>query len=505
MNILKELTKDEIRLPSPPAIAIRILNAIKNEDASYDELSKIIMSDPALSSKTLKIVNSSFYGLLQKIDDLKKALSILGINSIKNICLSFVIVNELQTESDGVFDFDFFWKRSVTAAVAAKLSAEFINEKNESAFVSGLLQDIGIAVMYFCRKDDYLKVLNEKKVSESPVEIAEENIFGFNHQEVGYEILKMWGLPENIYMSIRHHHMNTAVPPEYDTIINILNLSDKLSSVYHGGHSSDKVDYINNFFGNRYGKDKEETIDLIDDVAEKSVEVLSLFEIDNADLKPYSQILQEANEELGKLNLTYEKLIIKYKESKARAEKLAEELKGANEKLSLVSFRDSLTGLYNHGYFQNTLQKEFARAIRYKKILSLIMIDIDDFKKVNDSFGHRNGDLVLKKTGELILAQLRDTDTLARYGGEEFVIVLPETDLKGTVALGERIRKIIELAEIKTDSETIHITISAGVVAYVPSKEQVTINQLIDAADSALYRSKNSGKNTINVMKISNS
>ena len=502
MNILSELTKEDIRLPSPPAIAIRILKAVKSEEADYDELSKIIMADPALAAKTLKIVNSSFYGLSHKVDNLKKAISILGLNAVTNICLSFVIASELSTGPQNGFNFDFFWKRAVTAAVAAELTAEFVGYKNDATFVIGLLQDIGIAVMYFCRKNDYLNVLNEKKVAESPVDIAEEKIFGFNHQEVGYEILKMWGLPEKIYAPLRYHHKNKPPSPEQESIVDMVYLSDKISSVYHGVHGSDKVDDISRLLGNKYGKNEAEIKDLIDAVADKSIEVLSLFEIDPADMRPYSQILQEANEELSKLNLTYERLLIKYKESRVRSEKLAEELKIANERLSLMAVKDSLTGLYNHGFFLDALDLEFKRAVRYKRHFSLIMIDIDDFKKVNDAFGHRTGDAVLQKTAELMLSQMRNSDTLARYGGEEFGIVVPETDLKGSVGLGERIRKLVEQTEIQTDSKNIKITVSVGVVTYMPGKEQVTTNRIMDAADAALYKSKNSGKNTLKVMKI---
>ncbi len=502
MNILNELTKEDVRLPSPPVIAINILNAVKQDNVDYNELSRIIMSDPALASKTLKIVNSSFYGLSQKIDSLKKAISILGLNAIKNICLSFVIVNEMRSESEGGFDFDFFWKRSVTAAVAAEVTAEYVDHKNEAAFVIGLLQDIGIAVMYFCRKNDYLSVLNEKKACESSVEVLEEKVFGFNHSEVGYEILRSWGLSENIYVPLRYHHKNIACPAEYDTIVDIIHLSDKIASVYHGAHSLDDVETVHKVLGDTYGISEPKVRDLIDSVAEKSIDVLSVFEIDQAEMKPYSQILQEANEELGKLNLTYEKLLIKYKESQLRSEKLAEQLKLANEKLRLMAVKDSLTGLYNHGFFLDALQKEFLRAVRYKKMLSLIMIDIDNFKKVNDSFGHRNGDMVLKKISELLLTQIRNNDVLARYGGEEFGILLPETDLKGAFALGERIRKAVEKFEIPIDSNRISITVSVGIATYRHGDKKAGINQMMDAADSALYKSKDLGRNTINSEKI---
>ena len=503
MGAINELVKGDIRLPSPPAIAIRILKAVKRDDASYDELTQLILSDPSLTAKTLKVANSSFYGLSQRVDSLKKALSILGLNAMKNIALSFVIASELRGHSEGSFDFDFFWRRSVTAAVAADLVASSIENKNDDAFVIGLLQDIGIAIMYFCRKDDYLKVLDEKRLSESPVEVVEKEFFGFDHQEVGFEVLKEWGLPENIYMPIRYHHKNTDCPGKYELSRDIVDISDKISSIYHGSHSSDKITAINNVLGGKYKKSQGDFQNLIDLAATKSIEILSLFEIDSADMKPYSQILQEANEELEKLNLSFQHLLIKHKEATHRAEALASSLKIANENLRSLALRDGLTGLYNHRHFQEQLDTELERALRYKRPFSVLMLDLDHFKKINDSHGHRIGDIVLKKIGALIEKQARKNDIVARYGGEEFAIISPETDLKGAAVLAERIRTSLEKMEIHADSVTVKATISIGVATYLPGKRAASKSDLLDAADSALYESKRNGRNKLSMAKAS--
>ncbi len=500
MSVIEKLVKDDIRLPSPPAIAIRILEAVKKDDASYDELAQIILSDPSLAAKTLKVANSSFYGLPQKVDSLNKALSILGLSAMRNIALSFVIASEFRNNSVGGFDFDFFWKRSVTAAVAADLCAALIKNKNDDAFVTGLLQDIGIALMYFCRKDDYSKVLDDKRISESPVEVIEKNIFGFDHQELGSEILKEWGLPESIYMPIRYHHNNAAtLPNEYVLNRDIAYISDKISSVYNGSDSLDNITAVNTILGSKYGKSENDIKNLIDSAADKTIEILSLFEIDPANMKPYSQILQEANEELGKINFSYEHLLIKFKEAKERADTFANQLKVINEELRVLSLRDSLTGLFNRRYFEEQLEIELSRAVRHQRPFSLFILDIDYFKKVNDSYGHRAGDIVLQKISKLFLKTVRINDMVARYGGEEFAIIAPETDVKGAAVLAERIRTSVEQTELRADSVKVNVTISIGVAAYQPSKKATTKTEILDSADSALYESKRNGRNKLSV------
>jgi diguanylate cyclase (GGDEF)-like protein len=195
-------------------------------------------------------------------------------------------------------------------------------------------------------------------------------------------------------------------------------------------------------------------------------------------------------------------LVMELKQSKEKAEELASDLKEANDRLRKLVFRDSLTGLFNHRYFQELMDQELSRSQRYKRQLSLIMLDIDHFKKINDTFGHPRGDLVLKAVSDAVKGKIRDSDILARYGGEEFALILPETDLNGAVVLAERCRRVVEQMEVQAEGQTIKTTISVGVTAYSPENGSVGKSEVIDAADKALYNSKHSGRNRISVLKL---
>ena len=499
MGAIEDLVKDDIKLPSPPAVAVRIIEAIRGDDASFNKLASIISADPALSARILGIANSSFYALPYKVDNIERAVSILGVNALKNIALSFVIVKEMRGHSEERFDIILFWKRAITAAVGAELITSLIDQKSDDTFVTSLLQDIGVLIMYYSRPLDYMKVLDEKIATGLPVEIIEREIIGVDHQEVGAEILQKWGIPENIFTPIRYHHTNKGVPHEYKLSSEILFLSDKISSVYHGTGSAEKIQEIKDILCKRSEISDEKIDGLIDTVAENTVEILSSFEIDPGNMKPFSQIIQEANEELGKLNLSYEQLVMELKQAKEKAEKLAHELKDANEKLRKMVISDGLTDLYNHRYFQELIDSELSRALRYRRPLSLIMFDIDHFKKINDSYGHPIGDIVLKTISAQVKKIIRSNDIAARYGGEEFVIILPETDIKGATIVAERLRIVIEKMEIQEAEFKIKTTISIGVTAYLPHIGVKEKAELIDDADKALYNSKNNGRNRISV------
>ena len=175
-------------------------------------------------------------------------------------------------------------------------------------------------------------------------------------------------------------------------------------------------------------------------------------------------------------------------------------LEKANKEIKLLSRTDTLTGCYNRGYLNEVLPREITRALRYKRPLALAMCDIDHFKKVNDTYGHQCGDVVLKKFVQSILELIRaDTDWLARYGGEEFLLVLPETSLDNAYGLAERLRKHIAGKVIQAEEDNISITASFGITGFdaSPAPEVISSDALIGAVDKYLYEAKTQGRNQV--------
>jgi diguanylate cyclase (GGDEF)-like protein len=163
----------------------------------------------------------------------------------------------------------------------------------------------------------------------------------------------------------------------------------------------------------------------------------------------------------------------------------------AYRQLEDVAMKDGLTGLYNYRYFQERLDKEVKRSIHNSNSLSLLMVDVNGFKRVNDAYGHRQGDETLKDLANILRNSVRSVDVPARYGGDEFVIILPETDAKRAAIVAERIKKSVASYQFHKDDEAVQLTVSIGIASLPPI---MTKEELIDAADRALYRDKQNVK-----------
>lgn len=161
-----------------------------------------------------------------------------------------------------------------------------------------------------------------------------------------------------------------------------------------------------------------------------------------------------------------------------------------------MSLTDPLTGLYNRRHFDNCLEREFLRSKRYGGTFSVAIIDIDFFKKVNDTYGHLCGDFVLREVAYLLIENFRKTDMVFRYGGEEFVVILTETDLAGAEISMERLRKRIEDNDFMFNSQLLKLTVSCGISI---NGNLEFASDVIDNADKALYRAKQNGRNRIEV------
>ena len=171
-----------------------------------------------------------------------------------------------------------------------------------------------------------------------------------------------------------------------------------------------------------------------------------------------------------------------------------------NASLYWQATTDRMTKLFSHHFFEKNLEEEILRARRYGASFSLLMFDIDHFKKFNDTYGHLQGDLIIKEIAHILRSSVRSIDFTARYGGEEFAVILPEVNVQGAAVVAERIRQSIDKHSFAGEKGPLHVSVSIGVAEFKVDRMR-TASQFIAEADKALYQSKELGRNRVTVQK----
>jgi len=489
---LKDISKKIGRLPTLPGVAMKILRAMGRDTPDIREISEIISLDAPLSAKVLKMVNSPFYGLSNKITSVHQAMVYLGLNTVKNLALSFSLLRTFEHKNKSSFDYVQFSKDSLVGAIAAKLIAEKTNRQHgENAFFLGLLQNIGLPIMAESMPVQYEEVIMKIKSNSASLHEVESQLLGLNHMEVGEYVTHAWGLPAKLTVPIGAHHIPgrlTSGSDDIEFLTKTLHLSSLYINLFNG--SDPKVNYaeiencirayeLNSFMNNSA---------TVKEITEGIKNLFPIFEI-KIDEKKYIDIIEAARYESEKLSSD-----------------LLNQLQSQSECLDQLKQQvglDSMTQLYNHDRFMEILHQEISRATRYKTPLSIIIADVDHFKSVNDFFGHQAGDHALKCVSSHLKKLLRDSDHIARYGGEEFGIILPMTPLKEAIQAAERLRKAIESEKIIYREKSISVTMSFG-IALLENNRKVDVEGLIKMADEALYDAKNTGRNKCCHYKLQN-
>ncbi len=325
---------------------------------------------------------------------------------------------------------------------------------------------------------------------------------GTDHTYIASEVVKNWGFPDSLIEPLRFHHEPhklRTTNAKLKQITEIVALSGILSTVYVAHKPDEVVSRFKLQAKRRLSITDKKLEDFLDRVHTEVEETAKFFDMTIINQKSVAEVLQIANAELSVLNLSYEQMNRSLVEKTVALEMLTVELEKKNKILEKLANVDGLTEAYNHRYFQNFLDREIKRADRNTYTLSVVMIDIDHFKKFNDTYGHQVGDYILRQFSDIARETLREYDLFARYGGEEFVMVLPETNAVDAETVAEKLRSIIASHTFENELETYHITASFGVADMTPSEDQFSKSDLIGFADEALYSAKKKGRNRVSV------
>jgi diguanylate cyclase (GGDEF)-like protein len=326
-------------------------------------------------------------------------------------------------------------------------------------------------------------------------------VLGVDHCFIGYEVAKSWGFPEVLLLPILFHHdpsQYTGQNHKIKTTISAIYLSDILINILCSHTPEECHKQFRKEAKNLLGLSSADINSILSDLHLQVDQAAAYFGLNIKHTKSIQEILQEANVKLSLLNLNYDQINQQLVQAKIKLENLTQELQEKNKILNNLANIDGLTEVYNHRYFQNSLDQEVNRSARHQTVISLLLVDIDHFKNFNDTYGHQAGDFVLKKFCVTLQENLRKYDTLARYGGEEFAVILPETSEDEALLVAEKLRAAIENATFADLNNEYHVTASFGLSSAWPGKiDNFNKNNFINQSDLALYDAKKEGRNRV--------
>lgn len=485
-------TQTQQELPVAPHVVAKVVQLAAQPDVPVEALAQVIESDLALCSRVLRAANSSLYAPRARIHSIPHAASFLGIRAVRNIVLCAGVRQLASSSQLRGFPLEVYWECSLRRAAAARcLAARLPRQDPQEAFVLSLCQDLGVLVA--CLQDPSRAEELGARLSQSTAEHLAAEADEVAHAEVGARLLTEWGFPEVFVGVVRHHHDPEAAPPSVqvgariawcaERIADLLTVDDKRAALQAAEAGLAAL-----------GLDPEGLPELAEAVAEAVAEAAAVFEFKVGPQPTYQEIAAQACNGMFELNLSYEELTRQLQAALAEKERLSEELRRVNAELALRASHDALTGLPNRRAFDEAFAAEAARAERTGASLSLVILDIDHFKRFNDTYGHLLGDEVLKRVATALGETVRAMDMAARFGGEEFVILLPETPMLAGGKAANRFRKVIEAATVEHDGRTLTVTASLGGATHDTGEP---LESLLARADQALYRAKEGGRNRV--------
>ena len=482
-------------LPTLPRVALEVIDLGKNPAAGLPELAQIVVLDPALSVKILKVANSSLYGLRRKTENVRQALAVMGFDAALTLVLSFSLSTSINTSYASGLDKVNFWHRSVLTATIARCLGEQLEMSRllEELFLAGLLQDIGILALHSMVAQDYEPLLEAAQNHDHLAELEREQ-WQADHTEVGAWLLNEWALPNFIQSAVAGSHdpgqIETSSQQEVNIIAHIA-VANRIADVWMNPGEETLATAAIESAREWLDIGESEYTTLQSRVAEAIPEISVLFEIDLPDPQQTMAILDQAREILAVRNL---QLMREAKEAQHKIKTLETRTRSLEEQTR----HDTLTGAYNRSYLDAVLEREFQLSKQQDWPISLAFIDLDHFKRVNDTYGHQAGDKVLVAVAHLLLSSIRQSDILARYGGEEFVLALPGTNREGGKLVMERLLKALEAEEHHVAADAIiHVTASIGLTTFDNERRFESVFDLLRTADEAVYAAKAKGRNCL--------
>ncbi|HHM04132.1 MAG TPA: GGDEF domain-containing protein [Gammaproteobacteria bacterium] len=498
-------------LPTPPAVVLRVLHACADPDIDGCTLEAAIGHDAALVAELLRLANSPFFGGGRSVSTIAQAVAALGMRALRNFVLFFSARESLRSHPLPEPDALTYWETVLQRAVGAHLLAEAVSAEPGEAFTIALLQDVGLMVLLQSRPQQAATWSRMCGMNPDQRLVLERELFGVTHDQVARELARSWALPEELHLPLARHHDRALddLPPASATLARIAACADWIAAVYNAEDKRLAAAHCRKLMADDFCLTQQQSEALFEALPQGVTAAAAALGVRVAPQQAFDKVLDNANRRLIQSQRGAPNAARRLERALRERERLAEELLQAYQRLAQLAYYDSLTALVNRRRFEELLPAEIARHSRSAQPLSIVMIDLDHFKHLNDNYGHLFGDTVLQSVAGVLKSTLRGSDVAARVGGEEMCLVLPETGEDSGRIAAERVRGAVAALRFNHPEGEVRLTASLGGCTWRCADHDIRAVRraaqsaprimagMLQEADRALYQAKRGGRDQV--------
>lgn len=477
-------------VPSLPAIAMRVVELTQDSNVSIRQLAETIQNDQGLTTKVLRTVNSSLYGLRQRCSSINQAIVMLGLSAVKTLALGFSLVGAVKGCEPIDMDMSEYWRRSLYTGIAAKyIAAKTGTVSQEEAFLGGLLQDVGMIALVQALGRDYTDLVSTAGSNHRRLTTLEAQQLDLTHADVGAMLADRWRLPSTLVLPIKYHERPTAAPKEEQMLVRCVGIANFAADVLTSDEPTEAMRKYYKLAEQWLGISPSEADEVLKSITTATREVAGLLSVPVGALANVADVLERAQQQLRDMPIPGD---------------------DSDDETSLSEDgKDELSGLNSRRRFDQTLVAAFEQSKAAHTPLGLAFFNIDHLGQINEKYGNDAGDAVLiGVAGKLKKALNGSKALLSRYDGGCYAALFTKTDQREIVRLVESARAAVSgvaLPLIAGNNEApnaLDVSVSVGVVA-LPKAGDASIDdvgRLCQATQRAVSAAKDAGRNVVRAL-----